>query len=715
VFSVVSSLLLHAIPYPNADRVVIVVQEPSTGNHTGMQVSITPAPALVNAWRSGSHSFEALEPYRSSSVALRTSGDPAPISATWILPSFVSFAGERPILGRLFSPSEMANHESVVLLSESLWRTRYGADTAMIGRAITIDDSIYTVIGVLPAALRVPLRGRQDTEVWLPLDTANRRMGTRVVGRLRPGVTAGAARHELDALSAQSGVYPPGKVPFVARISTPAELVDFREALFMLTGAVALVLLVACANVAHLMLSRAASRHRELAIRAALGAGRVRLFRQLLTESLLLALIGAGLGVFVGWIGLKGIVALRPSRLVELDAARLDHTTLLVTIALGVASGVAFGVIGALQSARNSTNESLKAGSLASSHSRRGDRLRSLLVVSEMALSAMLIVGATLLVKSVINLQHTDLEFNPSGLYAISIPLPKTRYTTPAARAAFMSELTTRLRAVRGLRDVALADVAPGSRSFAVGVFEVEGEAPSAASTETSYIDGNGVEAGYFKMMGIRVVEGTTFTDTSAAASQVVINAGYARAHWPSGGAIGHRVRVAYQGKGTWKTIVGVVADAAIGGPGSASTAPMLYDPIGDNPYGHAIMLLLTVFTLLALVLAAVGLYGVMAYSVAQRTREIGIRVALGATRGAIARIVVVRGVILALFGAALGLGGAYVGTRLIAKLLYGVAPSDVTSFATAGVVLVAAAMVACIVPTRRALGVDPIRAIRAD
>jgi putative ABC transport system permease protein len=760
VFSVVSSLLLHPISYPNADRVVIVQQEPSTGNQTGMHVSITPVPRVVRAWRDRTHLFETLEPFSVSTAALRTSGDPAEISVSRILPSFAPFAGERPVFGRLFSPSEMANHSHVALLSESIWQSRYGGEKSVLGRTITIDDSIYTVIGVLPATLRLPLHNFPLTDAWLPLDLTNERMGVRLVGRLRPGATLPAAARELDAIAAQSDVYPKGKLMFVTRVLSPSELVNFRESLLMLTAAVALVLLVACANVAHLMLSRAAARHRELAIRAALGAGRARLFRQLLTESLVVALTGSAIGVVLGWLGLKAIIALRPPALVELSAARLDGTTLLVSVALAVGSGVAFGIIGALQSRRHSTHESLKAGSLATSHSRRHDRLRSLLVVSEMALSATLIVGAALLVRTVINLQRTDLGFDAKGLYAINVTLPKTRYATPASRAAFMSELQSRLRAVPGIRDVAAAAVPPGSRSFSIGVFEIQGEPPTSAGS--SYIDGNGVESHFFRMMRIPLLEGTTFTDTSAAANQVVINAGFARSHWPNGGALGHRVRVAYQGQGEWQTIVGVAADAATGGPGSAPKAPMLYDPLRDSPYGHTVMirtagtadivtpvraliraidpqmtspsiesteriisnsiagprftmLLLTMFTLLALVLAGVGLYGVMAYSVAQRTREIGIRVALGATRGTIAQIIVRRGLALALIGAALGLGGAYAGTRLIAKLLYGVAPLDILSFAAGACVLVLAAVVACIVPARRALAVDPIRAIRAD
>jgi putative ABC transport system permease protein len=762
VFSVVSSLLLHAIPYPSADRVVVVQQQPNQGNNTGVHVSITPASPIVNAWRARSHSFEVLEPYASAGMLLRTTDDPLPVRATSILPSFATFAGTRPLIGRMFSASEIANKSLVVLLSEGLWQERYGGATTVVGRAITLGDSTYTVIGVLPATLQLPGLGRDRTDLWLPLDVRDRTLGLSVVGRLRPGVTISAATRELDAIRPEPDVEPKGKPSFVTVIRRPAELIEFHDSLIMLTGAVALVLLVACANVAHLLVARAATRERELAVRAALGAGRGRLFRQLLTESLILSLAGALGGVLLGWLGLKAILGLRPPTMTELSAAHLDVTTLLVTIAVAVTSGAVFGVIGAFQVAKRAPHEALKAGSVSTSQARGHDRLRSLLVVSEMALSATLIVGATLLVRTVINLQHADLGFEPKGLYWAALSLPKKSYESPASRAAFYSELTTRLRATPHVRDLTVTPVPIGSRSFSVGTFEIQGEPAAKAPAGSSFTDVNSIDKDFFKTMGIPLVEGTFFTDTSEAAGQVIVNAGFARSHWGPGGALGKRVRVAFQGEGAWQTIVGVAADAATTGPGLISAAPMLYQPLAmrslqeavivrtDEPIDlapiirslvHAIdrqvpapkvqsveeflsrsiarprftMVLLTVFTALALILAAVGLYGVMAYSVAQRTREIGIRIALGATQGRIARSVVRRGVVLAFIGAIAGLAAAYWGTRLIATMLYRVAPLDAMSFATGAVVLILTAVVACIVPTRRALGIDPIRAIRAD
>jgi putative ABC transport system permease protein len=766
VFSVVSSLLLHAVPYPAADRVMIVEQQPTTGNNTGIHVSITPSPRVVNAWRAGSHSFDVLEPYRSSTAALKTNGEPAPIGAAWILPSFTQFAAQKPLIGRLFSPEDMSSRAHVALLSEGMWRSRFGADTRVIGQVVTIDDSTYTVIGVMPATLRLPMLRFGVTDVWLPLDMSNLNLGLRVVGRLHAGTTPAVAMRELDELTRRAEASPgaAGTLNFKALVTSPAQQLSFHDSLILLTGAVALVLLVACANVAHLMLARAATRHRELAVRAALGAGRSRILRQLLTESLVLAFAGAVAGVAIGWIGLRLIVGARPAQLPELELARLDLTTLLVTAALATLSGIAFGVIGALQSSRHSTHDALKAGSGATSYSRRHDRLRSLLVISEMALSATLIVGATLLVRSVINMQHTDLGFEPQGLYAIDVNLPKTRYATPASRSAFMTELTGRLRTVPGIRDVALAAVAPSARSFNIGALEGEGEPATSASEGRAVVDANDVEPGWFKLMGVRMLEGSTFSDTSTAANQVIVNAGFARTHWPAGlrGALGHRVRVAYKGHGTWRTIVGVAADAAMSGPGSTLSAPILYDPVRDLQNGGVVMIraqsstdivtpvralihsidpqmamptiesaehtisgsmagprftmsLLTLFTMVALVLAAIGLYGVMAYAVTQRTREIGIRMALGASQRVIAKSVIVRGIVLALIGAMVGLVGAYWGTRLLTDMLFGVAALDVASFATGAAVLIVAAVVACVVPTRRALAVDPITAIRAD
>lgn len=762
VFSVVSNLLIHAIPYPSADRVVIVQQQPSKGNNTGVSVSITPATPIVNAWRARSHTFEVLEPYRSMGLLLRTADDPVPVRATAILPSFPAFAGSRPLIGRLFSAQEIANKAQVALVAEGLWRERYGADPAIVGRTIMVGDSTFTVIGVLPASLRVPDYRRDPTDLWLPLDLRDRSVGVSVVGRLRPGVSIGAATHELDAIAAGVAEFQSADASFVTLIRRPSELIQFRDSLIMLTGAVALVLLVACANVAHLLMARGAARERELALRAALGAGRGRLFRQLLTESVVLTFTGAAGGVLLGWTGLKALLALRPATMTELSGAHVDLTTLTVTTVVAVLSGTVFGILGAFQAGKRSTHEALKAGSSGTSAGRSHNRLRSLLVVSEMAISATLVVSATLLVRSVINLQHADVGFEPKHLYWTPISLPKGRYETAAARGAFFSELTTRLRAVRHVEALSIAAVPPGSRSFSVGRFEIEGEPINASAAGSSFTDVNTIDQHYFETMRIPLLEGTLFTDTSEAASQVVVNAAFARSHWAPGGALGKRVRVAYNGEGAWSTIVGVAGEAETTGPGLGSTAPILYSPLSSPGLQESIMIrtdgpvdlartlrglikgidprvpvpavqsaeeylsrsiarprftmaLLTVFTLIALVLAAVGLYGVMAYSVAQRTREIGIRMALGATRERIARSVLRRGIAFAVIGAAAGLALAYWGTRLLAKLLYGVAPLDAPSFVAGAVVLTLTALVACIVPTRRALAVDPIAAIRAE
>ena len=762
VFSVVSSLILHAISYPSADRVVVVQQQPTQGNNTGLRISITPSTDIVNGWRSRTRSFEALEPYRTLPVFLKTDDDPLPINTAQILPTFLSFTGSRPIAGRMFSAREIDDKQPVVLLGEGIWRERYGGDDKILGKTITLGDSVYTVIGVLPADLRLPGFGRDRVDVWGPLDLHDKNLGLSVIGRLRPGAKIPAATQELNAIASEVDAATNGKAPFVTLIRRPAELTDFHDSLIMLAGAVALVLLVACANGAHLFMARAASRERELAVRAALGAGQGRLFRQLLTESLVLAMAGAVGGIVLGWLGLKAIIALRPPQMEQLVAVRLDADTLIVAIVAGVVSGVVFGVLGAFQAARRSPQETLKAGAVSTSLSRGQGRLRSALVVSEMALTATLIIGATLLVRTVMNLQRADLGFEPRNLYSISVSLPEKPFATPAARTAFYTEFLTRFRTTPHVREVALTTNAPGTRSFAVGSFEIQGEAPANAGSSTSFVDVNSIDANYLKTMHIPIVEGTFFTDTSDAANQVIVNAAFAHSHWAPGGALGKRVRVAFKGDGAWRTIVGVAADVHTTGAGISSTAPYLYGPItaptrrttimvrtdatvdlaatvrtiakSINPQVPApkvesveafiaqtiakprfTMSLLTAFTLLGLILAAVGLYGVMAYNVAQRTREIGIRMALGATQQRIANSVVRRGIMLAVVGAVIGVVGAFYGTRLISTLLYGVAPLDVASFATGAVVLIVTAVVACVVPTKRALAVDPIRAIRAD
>ena len=761
VFSVVNSLLLHPLPYPEAGRIAFVYQEPTEGNSTGMRVFVNPDPELVALWRANARSFEALEPYVSSDQALRASdGTQSTVRSAWVLPSFAAFTGTRPLIGRVFTGDDVAQGGHVVMLSEPFWRSRYGGDSTVLGKSVTLDRKVFTVVGVMPAAYRLPRLSDAVSDVWVPLDLRAKQRGLSVIGRRRPNVTMADAARELNAIYTRSDLAKGDHGEFRTKLSAPSELVSFRQSLVLLSSAVGLVLLIACGNVAHLLLARTAARQRELAIRAALGASRVRIVRQLLTESLLLGLAGCIGGALVGWLGLHALVAMRPDSLPELAEARIDRATLRVTAALAAVTGLVVGALGAMHALRHSAHDALKAGALSLSQTRGQRRLRSLLVVSEMAVSTVLLVGATLLVRSIVHLQTIDPGFDPRGLYAVQVNLPRTTYPTPAARRTFTQQLADRIRTAPGVRAVTIAAGAPPSRSFTIGALQVEGT-PDPKPGTTGFVDYNGVSPDFFRTMGIKLLEGTTLTDTTRQARQALVNAGFAKKYWPGQSALGRRFRVVYDGKEEWTTIVGVVADAFTGGLTSEASTPMyytsgqdLFEPVlivraaaGADPIANVralmtqadaslgpptisniesalqrsvagprfTMLLLVVFTVLALVLAAVGLYGVMAYAVAQQTREIGIRIALGATRSAIAKTVLRRGVAMAFAGAVVGVLGARWGSKLLENMLYGVQRTDSASFSIGVLVLMLTAVAACLVPMRRAVSVDPLVSIKAD
>ncbi len=757
VWSAASSVLLHPLSYPNANRVVNVNLLPGTGNSTGVDVVVSADVRLIRAWRTESRSFEAIEPYSVAGMPLGTGGEIEDVVTTTILPSFATFAGQRPIIGRVFTAAQ-ARAGGFAMLSEDLWRTRFGSDPTVVGRALTLDGRSVTVVGVMPAALMPPRLGGRPTAIWLPLDLARDSVGYRVVGRLRPGADPVFAARELDSIAVRSKIFEASTLPFRAAITTPGETVGFRDSLLMLAGAVLLVLLVAAANVAHLLLARAITRQREVAIRTSLGASRGRLMRQMATETLVLTAIGCALGAVLGYFALDAIVKLRPPSLSELQLAHIDLTAMGLVIAASMLCALVFAVVASAGTAVRQSSLVLR-GAAVSAISRAGERLRSSLVITEMALSAMLLVGAVLLMRTVIALQQMDLGFDPKNLHVIIPSLPEARYTTGEARRDAVRQVATAVAAIPGVVDVAVTDALPSYRNFSVGTLEIEG-IPRPAERTTSFIDVGRITPAYFRVLGAQLIAGR-MPDSTSSAREIVINEGFARKQWRDGSALGKRVRVFYESEeNPWMTIVGVVRDISTMGPVGDRAAPFLYTSLSDSDSpgivyrtdgreatvaqalaiskatlpgirfrqhvtekvigdtlapSRFIMLLMTGFTTLAMILAAIGLYGMMAYAVAQRTREIGIRMALGASRRRIARAVLGRAAVLGLGGAALGLLLAMWGTRAIEGTLYGVSRLDATSFAIGGAALIAMAVVASLIPMRRAVAVDPMTAIRAE
>ena len=710
VFSVVNGLILHPIDYPNADRLAVVFQQPRQSAVSGVNVYITPTTPVLRAWRSGSHDFEALQGFTAVTRIMRSGNSNAQtVNASQVEPGLAAFTGKRPILGRFFSDQDAASRADVAVLSAGFWRSRFGGADSVIGRSISLDRKMYTVVGVMPPDFQLPSLLQQSTDVFLPLDVHNDQIGVTMIGRLRPGITPEVAARELDTLS----MHMPGAgkdLQFVAAVEPPGRIIHFRDSLILFAAAAGLVLIIACANMAHLLLARGPSREREMAVRAAVGAGRGRLVRQMLAESLLLAGVGCAAGIVVGYAGLHVLVALRPQSLSQLASVKMSGVTLLVGIGLALVTGTVVALAGAWQAARLSSPEALRVGAPTSSGSTHA-RLRSVLVVTEMALCTTLLVGAALLIRSFARLQFTDPGFTPQGLYAFSPDLSATSDTTNALMWSFADRLSERIRAVPGVAGVTVGTTAPPGRQFNIGALQIEGQ-PTPTGTATGFVNTLGVRSDFFALTGLHFVTGTTFTDTTNAASQVIVNEGMARKSWPGTSAVGKRLRVTTNGQGPWLTVVGVVNDAAIPPLEISSIADAMQRSLAATRFT---MLMLVTFTAIAVLLAAVGLYGVMAYSVAQRSREIGIRIALGATTGRVALGVVGRGATLAVVGLVVGLVASHWGVRFLSNMLSGVTAGDPWSFAAAAGVLLVTALAACVAPMMRAARVDPIVAMRSD
>jgi predicted permease len=788
IFTVVNAVVMRPLPYANADRLVRV-----TADFTGLNASDVglSQPELIE-YRDRSGLFEAIAGVWAINANLTEIDQPERVEALLASPSYFDVLGVRPQLGRLFGPQDDGpGITEVLVISDALWRRRFAGSPDAIGRKLRVDDDWYTVIGVLPPGFRHPGKSvLTDVDVWAPASFVGNPFPpqpirgayfiTGAIGRLRPGVSIAEARDKLAA-SAQATrqAYPndyPARAAWAPRlIPLQDDLVGpIKPALLMLFGAVGVVLLIACANMANLLLARASGRQRELALRRALGSSRLRLVRLMLLESLMLAVLGgvAGAGVTI-WL-LEVLLALVPAGLPRLQEVAINGQVLAFTAATAIATALVFGTLPALQSSRADVNESLKEGSRGTSLAARGV-LRSALVVVEFALALVLLVGAALLVRSFWRLQQVDLGFDPHNVLTARLWLPQpnntqegkysNRATGHAARLAAYEDILRRARALPGVTATAGVGVLPLDGVRGMSAFTAEGsESDDRSRIPTT--QATMASPAYFEIMGIRVVAGRTFTDqdSAQAAPVVVVTESLARRSWPGQSPIGRRLHFGGpQAKNPWMTVVGVVGDVRMQRPEDAPL-PTLYRPLAqasslalaivlktdadpntlttplaaavravdpDQPtYGVRTMddivryatasrrfstQLLGAFAALALVLAAVGIYGVMAFMVGQRTREIGIRIALGAHPGSVVRLVLGQALLLAAGGVVAGAAAALLVTRLLSGLLFEVRASDPFTYMLIAGLLALTAAVAAWRPAQRAASVDPISALRAQ
>ena len=761
LFSVIHAVLLRPLPYPQSDRIVsvaVVPRDQSSARMFGAQVSHW----SYLQWRDESRSFAELAAYRPTAAVVGAGPAVEDVQGAEVTADFFPLFGVQPVLGRAFTADEqLAHRAAVVLLSDGLWRARFGGDGAIVGRTVLMDGQPVAVIGVLPASFDFP-RGVRFWAPMSPLPTSGGKTMTTlflsVVGRLAPGGTITQARTELTGLSARSKGQSPEYVGDAAvDVVTLHERLygSARPLLLILLGAVGFVLLIACANVASLLVARAASRGREFAIRAALGAGRLRLVRQLLAESIVLAVLGAAAGLLVPVLGLRWFMHAAPLRAVEAVEVHLDATVLGFTTALALLTGVAFGLAPAVAAARANLTEGLKSGSgQASAPAHRG-RLRKGLVVVELAAALVLLVGAGLLTRSLFQLLAVDLGYRSDhlvGLYPGG--RSKSWFLQDKARGRFYDGLRDRLAALPGIASVAIGYAPPLAVTTMTSTVSVDGVPPGSRGVSV-----RAVSANFFQTLETTMIAGRDFTpaDRAGAPLVAIVNAAFAREYLHGSDPVGHRLFVV----GGTRTIVGEVKDMRQFGRDLPAGAEVFIPAFqADQPPSTFILrtkgnpaallgtiaravqevdsepahiftlegelskaaaprrdsaILLAAFAGVALLLVAVGLAGLIAYLVAYRTHEIGVRVALGAGRVEVLRLVVGEGVRLVAIGVTIGLIGAAAAARVLANQLFGVTPLDPVTFVIVPLVLAAVALGAAIVPARRATKVDPIVALRYE
>jgi len=775
IFSVVNAVLLRPLPYPNSDRVVNIS---TTSSLRGLN-DLVLSDAEFNEFKKQTQTLGKMAAYASAALNLGDVAVPERIGYTEVSVDLFSVLGVTPHLGRTFTPEEdMPGYEPRVLISYRLWQAHYGSDPNIVGKTIHLNGRNRLVVGVMPQGFHFP---QDDTDVWmqLNLDPASRTLNAKylnTIGLLKPGVSREQAESEINTIYQRiRETYPQyykndtGGGAAVVGLQEK-NVKGIRGALLLLLGAVGFVLLIACANVANLLLARAAVRRKEIAMRLALGCGRWRSVRQLLTESLLLAIIGGALGLLLAFLSLRLLLVGAPLDQIQVQNAKLDLTALGFTALVTLAVGVLFGLAPAMHSSKVDLNEELKAsGGRGSMASLRHNRIRTLLVVSEITLSMVLLIGAGLMIRSFVSLLKVDPKFDAAHVLSFRLTVPGATYPQNSDVTAFYEQLQNRITEIPGIQSAAVINQLPSDAEKSEASFEIEGRPfVSDVAREDGIADYRMVSHSYFKTMGITMLRGRAFTDQEGkqARSAVIINDKLARRFFPGEDPTTKRIRL--REDGPWLQIVGVVPDLKNQGL-FADTSQEMYFPFMDTSLGlpavrtmavvvrtngdpasfinpiktelHAIdknlppykvrsmdqvlaasvsktrfmMLLLTVFSVVALVLAAGGVYSVMAYAVAQRTHEIGIRNALGAQSSDIFKLIMDQGFTLAIVGVVLGAMAGLALTRVMSNLLFTVSATDPKIFIGVALLLIVVALLACYLPARRAMMVKPIIALRNE
>ncbi len=767
IFSVVNAILLRPLPYKNFDRIYMIWMD---NPKLGVAEDWHSYPNYVD-FKEQNQVFEDMAAFNDRSFNLTGTGDPVRVMGAWSTASLFPVLGAEAALGRTFTQEEEEpGKDLVVVLSNGLWKRRFGGDTGIVGQSISLNGINRMVLGVMPASFGFP---EKKTEFWIPIPVSPQRrheryaIGYKAVGRLKPGVTMEQAQADMGAIAKRidDQYFQSGYGINLVRLRDQ-DTRKVKPALLVLLGAVAFVLLIACTNVANLLLARAAMREKEISIRLALGAGRSRIIRQLLTESALLALFGGAVGLLLAIWGLDALVALSPADIPRLDQIGIDGKVLGFTFAVSLLTGFIFGLVPALQASNPDLNDSLKEGGRGSTGGIRGARVRNLLVVSEIALSLVLLIGAGLLIRSFMRLQEFNLGFNADKLITMRIQLPRSKYREEKQIASFYTQLLERMESVPGVQSVgAIADMFLTDTASSTN-FAIEGR-PAPVGAEQIEVPFDAVSPSYFRVMGIPLLSGREFDerDIAGATPVVIINQTFALRFFPGEDPIGKRF--AYGGlagpNNPWITIVGIVGDmrrtgfdrpvrpetflpeAQAGDNALTIVARTATDPaslagnlrnevwaIDKDQSVYDVktmqqtlsemmsqrrfnMLLLGIFAAVALTLAAVGIYGVISYSVTQRTHEIGIRIALGAERSHVLSLIVGQAMLHAGAGIAIGVIASAALTRLMSSLLFAVSATDPITFVAISVLLAGVALLACWIPARRASRVDPMVALRNE